>query len=463
MEERRKKTKGTKNPNWSREELILALELYHRVGGQLLDDRDPRVIALSQDLLKLAQNTSNQPSFRNPNGVSMKLGNLSRFDNQHAVMGRKGLRRGSKLDESVWNEFKNNTDALKIEAEKILNQKFGNPELEPEPNKFELSSPQHLTHFGTSPRIWVKAFWGFSPENSGYIGFTDEGDRKRFLRDAKNGDLVLIYGAMDKETAKEDVHIALGFLEIELEAVEDISRMSESYRLQKIENDWKDLWTYGIKVKRAWRIERNNYKIQHITKETFSENFPPHFAKRGVLLSDIEVERALSLPVREVSVYGEEPLKNSSSIAFPIKELLNPSRGINPKFGEMDAVREDGIHYLYLMRAIGCVWHLMGMSLEDFRGKAVVKIGYSNDPKRRCLEHNTAIPKRFDFEWKLVSVSRPFLNGQSAKDAEDTLKFTTFKTIESLGGEFFFGDYEKILKAFESSPEVAYFMKAAKI
>jgi hypothetical protein len=44
----------------------------------------------------------------------------------------------------------------------------------------------------TKRRVWLRAFWGFSPEDEGYLGFTHEGNRARFLREYQDGDLVLI-------------------------------------------------------------------------------------------------------------------------------------------------------------------------------------------------------------------------------------------------------------------------------
>ena len=47
-----------------------------------------------------------------------------------------------------------------------------------------------------TPRVWLKAFWGFDPKDEGYLRFTRPGDRGHFLAEARPGDLVLIYGAL---------------------------------------------------------------------------------------------------------------------------------------------------------------------------------------------------------------------------------------------------------------------------
>lgn len=141
--------KPRRNPNWSRDELILALDLYLDVDGQLLDDTDRRVIELSMLLNKLYKSETNE-NFRNPNGVSMKLGNFSRFDPQHLAAGRKGLSRGAKADELVWEEFNQNRTELKKIADSIKDAAFSDVfeplnETENDPETVEAKEGKILT------------------------------------------------------------------------------------------------------------------------------------------------------------------------------------------------------------------------------------------------------------------------------------------------------------------------------
>jgi len=66
--------KPTKNPPWSRDELILALELYFRVEPTHTSEKNPEIVELSRILnsLPIHIGTDKNPNFRNPNGVYMK-------------------------------------------------------------------------------------------------------------------------------------------------------------------------------------------------------------------------------------------------------------------------------------------------------------------------------------------------------------------------------------------------------
>gem|GEM_PF-1383543 len=104
-----------RNPPWSREELILALELYLAKG--LVDDRSAEVIDLSKKLGKLAAVEQVNPQvFRNPNGVAMKLGNFAALDPNYPG---KGLSGGGKRDKEVWEEFAKDRYALLRAASEI--------------------------------------------------------------------------------------------------------------------------------------------------------------------------------------------------------------------------------------------------------------------------------------------------------------------------------------------------------
>jgi 5-methylcytosine-specific restriction protein A len=100
-----------RNPPWSREELILALDLYFDVGGALEVD-DPRVAALSGLLQRLTIHPGalRGPSFRNANGVSMKLMNIQRLDPKSPG---KGLSAGGHLEEVLWAELSGDQQRLR--------------------------------------------------------------------------------------------------------------------------------------------------------------------------------------------------------------------------------------------------------------------------------------------------------------------------------------------------------------
>jgi 5-methylcytosine-specific restriction enzyme A len=103
------RTHGHGNPNWTRDETILALDLYFECDGNVPSRKDPRVQRLSRllQLLPYHDTPKRKGSFRNPAGVAFKLQNLRQ------VATGKGLGNVSEMDRGVWSELGANPDEVK--------------------------------------------------------------------------------------------------------------------------------------------------------------------------------------------------------------------------------------------------------------------------------------------------------------------------------------------------------------
>src|SRR3954464_6305730 len=123
-----------RNPVWSRDELILALDLYMRLRPSFPDGRHPEVVELSRLLNRLAavSETVGSAKFRNGNGVAMKLQNFRRFDPSQEG---KGLPGGGKGEEEVWAIFAEDPERLRSAAAAIratVSALEDSPDQEPE-------------------------------------------------------------------------------------------------------------------------------------------------------------------------------------------------------------------------------------------------------------------------------------------------------------------------------------------
>jgi len=93
---------------WTREELILALNLYLKLPFGKLHSRNPDIIHLASII------------GRNANAVAMRLNNFASVDPYHQERGIKGLVGGIKQVLPIWDEFINNKEELIFESETIL-------------------------------------------------------------------------------------------------------------------------------------------------------------------------------------------------------------------------------------------------------------------------------------------------------------------------------------------------------
>lgn len=112
----------SRNSPWTRDELILALDLYLRHRFALPPSNSKEVLELSKLLGSLANNRGIKQAgtFRNSNGVYMKLMNFCRLDPNYIAKGKTGLPRGGKLEEIIWNEFAEKPEFLAAAVASIL-------------------------------------------------------------------------------------------------------------------------------------------------------------------------------------------------------------------------------------------------------------------------------------------------------------------------------------------------------
>jgi len=101
---------SAKNKPWTRNELILAINLYCKTPFGRIHIRNQDIIALAEKL------------GRTPGSVSYKLANFASIDKS---LPRKGAANVSKLDRSVWEEFFEDWDDMAYESEKRAMELIG--------------------------------------------------------------------------------------------------------------------------------------------------------------------------------------------------------------------------------------------------------------------------------------------------------------------------------------------------
>ena len=98
---------------WKRDELLVALNLYHKLTFGQLHARQPAIIALANRL------------DRSTNSLAMKLCNFASLDPALRLRGIKGLAGASALDRAVWNDFHANLNEVVPASEDALRKLFG--------------------------------------------------------------------------------------------------------------------------------------------------------------------------------------------------------------------------------------------------------------------------------------------------------------------------------------------------
>src|SRR5712692_2186133 len=99
--------------DWTREELIVAFNLYCKIPFGQIHIRNPLVIQLSKAI------------GRTPSAVSWKLANFARLDPALRKRSIAGATHGAHAEVEIWNEFSREWDKLAFESERLLDQLTG--------------------------------------------------------------------------------------------------------------------------------------------------------------------------------------------------------------------------------------------------------------------------------------------------------------------------------------------------
>ena len=106
-----------KSDNWTREQTIVAFNVYCKIPFKSSSKTNGTIIKYAKII------------GRSPSALNMKVGNFGRLDPELKKQGITGLVNGSKLEKVVWDDFNGNWDKLAFESE-LLIAKFQNKSIE---------------------------------------------------------------------------------------------------------------------------------------------------------------------------------------------------------------------------------------------------------------------------------------------------------------------------------------------
>lgn len=98
---------------WSRDELIVAFNLYCKIPFGRIHNKNPDIISLAKAI------------GRSPSSVSWKLANFARLDPSLRERRIVGATHGSKAETEVWEEFNDDWESLAFESERLLSEITG--------------------------------------------------------------------------------------------------------------------------------------------------------------------------------------------------------------------------------------------------------------------------------------------------------------------------------------------------
>lgn len=372
-----KQTKNRRNPSWSRNELILAFDLYSRHSQRIPSPDHQDVVELSDFLVRMGKlmGVSMHQDFRSPNSVAMKLANFSHFEPSRIDAGLLGLSKGGKGDELIWREFSYDPNKLVSEAATIRaevetgNVNSNTPKATtntvmsyitricqnnsnwqyPTRSAVEASNTFFSQH-GYGHEEWLFRFeWQIGGWQYGFLQGVNKGWESRLARDERAGDVVLY------TLAPEGRRYVARIRHIEfLDEAQGIAALDHYKRLgwydrmleeiDAVDGDrgglGNDEWaTYGLNV----RFRPND--VEWYPPNTFAEaGDPVHSYNRYQL---IELNHEVSLPETVNARRPSRKGQNTPPIQGSYFRTGDSGRDCSPEHGIMQAALHEELKIEY--------------------------------------------------------------------------------------------------------------------
>lgn len=306
------------------------------------------------------------------------------------------------------------------------------------------------------PQVFIKSFHGFTPENWGFLGFTETFARDKFVRESKPGALLIVAGTSKAPDPSERLRVLGMQQQTHIHGTKWEFLAPEWHDEERNDSYRAGRWIHGLKAIRAWKIPQE-YR-------PFVSDIFPHthnggkngtaIGAYGMQLTFQEVQRFLGLPLFETDIYGGPSVE--VLMPGPAAIVLKPSKpGPVSQSGYM--VREaEGPKHLYMLRLDGDADTFLGYSAA---GRSIVKVGFSVSPQTRRDAHNRALPA-CAFQWHIQNSTyaekrQPFPTSNHALAGEKAMKELLDRDGKSLGGEFFLADRNSIDRAWKAAIHAA--------
>lgn len=306
------------------------------------------------------------------------------------------------------------------------------------------------------PQVFLKSFHGFTPETWGFLGYSEEFKRDKFLKDSVPGALVVICGT-SKAPEKEDRLRVLGMQQqSHIVGTKWDFLAPDRHADERSDPSRGDRWYYALKAIRAWRIpqEKRPYVRDIFPTTHKGGDNGTAIGSYGMRLEAEEARALLDLTLVEVPVFGGSHI--DALVPGPAVDLLKPSRPGPVSQSGFTVKESEGEKHLYILRMHGDTKALLGY---DPGNAAVFKVGFSVSPETRCKAHNKALPA-CAFKWDIEKSTykqgqMPFPSSKHALAGEQAMKDYLEVSGKPLGGEFFLADEKSIARAWELGVQTA--------
>lgn len=246
---------------------------------------------------------------------------------------------------------------------------------------------------GAQPRYFLTKTWGWSPETHPTLGFSTEGGRTKYLREATHGDWIVIAGTKGRQTDADERGRLLGMCRVgrdKVDAAEIMATLGTELSDDEKDENGRYRWPWAMPIVEAVRFDPQPDTEQVLGSYLPGQDWANYAIEIEHRLGRVAVDAILALPRTECEIASIPVLDREKAFA----ETLALQRRYGPSGPPPSAHRSASNREMVLGHAYA--FALVGGKVRD-----AVKIGSSSDPEQRLAQLNAEIrPHLTGCRWK---------------------------------------------------------------
>lgn len=242
-------------------------------------------------------------------------------------------------------------------------------------------------------RLFLTKTWGWCPETHPTLGFSEEGARENFLRQASHGDWIVIAGTKTFPTAEHEQGRLLGMCQVGHEKVDAdaiMRALGTPLGSEVLDDKGRYIWRWAMPITNAVYFDPQPDLKDVIGSYLPGQVWAAYARDVGKELGAQAVQEILALPTRPAQI-ARIPMLDKE-IAYSQAMALQRHYGASgppPTATRSGSQREMSVGYAYAFSLLG--------------GKVggAIKIGSTRDPQERLKQLNKELrPHLTGCEWK---------------------------------------------------------------
>ena len=205
-------------------------------------------------------------------------------------------------------------------------------------------------------QVFLTKVWGYDPESYPFLGFSEDGRRSSYIKEAEHGDWLIVVGTKQVPTVEEEQGRLLGLVQLGLDPLDSLEILKEIGSPVE-DNQYNDngsyKWPYALPFLKAYI-----FADKPDCKDIFGTYLPGFYWATNAVNLEFFFDRALveeifDSKLIETDIHEIPSLKKAQTYSQNLRGRKSGPTGPSPSHTRCGSNREKGKGYTYALKLIG--------------------------------------------------------------------------------------------------------------